>query len=121
MTKKISDYKELIVWQKSRELVGLIYTLSSNLPNSEKYGFISQMQRAVVSIPVNIAEGHSRASRKEFMQFLAIAAGSTAELETLLILAVDLKLISENSAQNAFGLILEIRKMLGALRLKLKT
>lgn len=81
----IKSFKELIVWQRSIELVEEIYKLTSRLPGSETYGLVSQMRRAAVSISSNIAEGKKRGTRKDFLQFLRIADGSAAELETQLI------------------------------------
>ena len=83
----MSSYKELIVWQKSIQLVIDIYKLTKIFPKEETYGLSSQMQRAVVSIPSNIAEGNDRNSSKEFSQFLRIARGSLAELETQIIIS----------------------------------
>jgi four helix bundle protein len=88
-------YKELIVWQKARILVKDIYILTESFPNSEKYGITSQIQRAVISIPANIAEGSGRGSNKDFSRFLDIAIASAFELETEIILSYDLIFISE--------------------------
>ena len=84
------NFKELDVWKKSRILVKDIYLLLANFPDVEKFGIISQMKRAVVSIPSNIAEGSGRSSDKEFVRFLDIALGSAFELETQLYLSFDL-------------------------------
>src|SRR3989344_5311138 len=86
-TKQIASYKELIVWQKSVELVEHIYHLTKKFPKEEVYGLVSQMRRASVSIPSNIAEGRLRRSKKDFIQFLQIAFGSGAELETQIIIS----------------------------------
>ena len=83
----VNSYKDLIVWQKSLDLVLEIYRLTENFPTDEKYGLTSQMKRSAVSIPSNIAEGRRRGSRKDFRQFLIIAYGSGAELETQLEIA----------------------------------
>lgn len=80
--KSSSSYKDLLVWQKSLDLVSDIYKLTEKFPKSEMYGLSSQMQRAAVAIPSNIAEGQKRAHKKEFLQFLYISYGSGAELET---------------------------------------
>src|SRR3989344_1662712 len=82
-----SGYKDLIVWQKSVELVTQVYRLTGNFPQNETYGLISQMRRSAVSIPSNIAEWSKRNTKKDFNQFLAIALGSAAELETQLEIA----------------------------------
>ena len=86
MENKISSYKDLIVWQKSNDVVLEIYKITRQLPNSELYGLISQSQSASVAVPSNIAEGYTRNHRKEFVQFLGIAFGSAAELDTQILL-----------------------------------
>jgi four helix bundle protein len=91
------SYKNLEVWQKARELVAEVYLLSESLPPAEQFGLTSQMRRAAVSIPSNIAEGYGRDSAKAYGQFLRIAKGSVNELETLLILAADLRLMKEQA------------------------
>jgi len=83
----INSYKELIVWQKSIELVVAVYDLTAQFPKEEIYGLTSQMRRSAVSIPSNIAEGRSRGTKKDFTQFLRISYGSGAELETQIIIA----------------------------------
>lgn len=85
--KKISSYKDLLVWQKALELSVEIYNLTENFPKEEIYGLTSQIRRAAVSIPSNIAEGRYRGSKKDFSQFLRIAYASGAELETQLEIA----------------------------------
>jgi four helix bundle protein len=84
------NFKDLIVWQKSRELAVSVYKLCSELPDNEKFGLVTQLQRASVSIPSNIAEGYRRNNQKEYKQYLGIALGSTAEVETQLILVLDI-------------------------------
>ena len=88
-----TDYKDLIVWQKAIDLATWIYSLTSRFPKEELYGIVSQMRRAAVSIPSNIAEGQSRQHKSEFIQFLSIAKGSLSELETQLIISGRLKYI----------------------------
>ncbi len=90
---KLKSYKELIVWQKSIRLVEEIYRLTARFPSCELYGLTSQMRRASVSIPSNIAEGYARKSQKEYRQFYAISYGSALELETQYIIAKKLKFI----------------------------
>ncbi len=82
MTEKIVSYKDLIVWQRSMELVTAIYKLTETFPRAEVFGLTSQMRRAAVSIPSNIAEGRRQSSKRDFRQFLVIAFGSGSELET---------------------------------------
>ena len=110
-----SSYKKLIVWQKSINLVKLVYELSKDLPKSEEYGLVSQIKRAVVSIPANIAEANGRNSEGERKQFLGIAQGSAFELETELIILVELKLINEIKINDALLLLDEIQRMLASL------
>lgn len=90
MSEGIYSFRDLAVWQKSFKLTKDIYTYTSQLPKSEQFGITSQIQRAAVSIPSNIAEGQQRHNSKEFNQFLGIAKGSAAELETQLLLASDI-------------------------------
>jgi len=84
------NFKELKIWQKSRILVKEIYSITEKLPVKEQYGIISQIQRASISIPSNIAEGSGRSGIKDFNRFLEIALGSSFELETLIIISNDL-------------------------------
>lgn len=105
------DFKNLQVWQKSRELVKNVYLLTANFPQSEVYGLTSQIKRCSVSIPSNIAEGSGRNSNKEFIHFLSYSHGSSCELETQLILAQDLEFLKENEVQPVLNQIDEIQKM----------
>ncbi len=91
--KKIESYQDLLVWQKSMDLVTIIYKIVGKLPLNEQYGLSSQLRRAAVSIPANVAEGFGRWHAKEFLRFLLIANGSVKELETHLLVAVRLGLI----------------------------
>ncbi|HBV01332.1 MAG TPA: four helix bundle protein [Candidatus Taylorbacteria bacterium] len=104
------SYKELIVWQKSIQLVKAVYAVSEGFPKAEMYGLTSQMRRAAVSIPSNIAEGYKRKSRLEFLQFLSIAEASAAELETQVIIAKDL--YSEIDYRPTEQLLEEVQKIL---------
>lgn len=112
---QIHSHKDLIVWQRSMELVYVIYELTDGFPAEERYGLQSQMRRAGVSIPSNIAEGRRRGTRKDFRQFLLIAYGSIAELETQLEIVKHLKYCSEESADRAEDLLNECGKMLNKL------
>jgi four helix bundle protein len=118
--KKAGSYRELIVWQKAMTLAKLIYALTQPLPHEEKFGLTSQMRRAAVSIPSNIAEGQARRGTREFIQFIAQAEGSLAELDTQLTLAIDLGYVDPSQAKAAAALIEELRRMLNALRRKLE-
>ena len=115
----ISSYKELIVWQKSIELAQIIYQTTELFPREKIYGLTSQMRRAVVSISSNIAEGRSRGTRKDFIQFLRIASGSCAELETQIEIAKKLPKTKGLNYQESIILILEITRMLNAMIRKL--
>jgi len=117
---KTRGYKDLLVWQKGMLLVKGIYRLTLSFPSDEKFGLTSQMRRAAVSIPSNIAEGQARRSTGEFIQFVSHAEGSVAELDTQLLIAVDLSYCSSSEAQALFDLLLELRKMLNSLRRKLQ-
>ena len=88
--KRISSYKDLLVWQKGIALVKQIYSLTQTFPPEERYGLASQMRRAAVSVPSNIAEGQARHTTREFIQFVSHAEGSVAELDTQLIIAIEL-------------------------------
>lgn len=90
------NHKDLEVWKKSMDLVETIYQLTQNFPDIEKFGLTNQIRRAVVSIPSNIAEGSGRKSDKELIQFLHIALGSLAEVETQYLIAVRLKYVVKN-------------------------
>ena len=93
------NYKELKVWQKGRELVKFIYELTKKFPKEEIYALTSQVRRAVISIPSNIAEGAGHFSNKEFSRFLEIAYASSCELDTQIILALDLEFINQPAIQ----------------------
>jgi four helix bundle protein len=111
----ITTYKDLIAWQKSIELVTEIYRLTERFPKSEVFGLTSQMKRAAISIPSNIAEGFTRKSRLEYAHFIRIAFSSGAELETQLYIAQQLKFIDKNSCGVAESLLNEIMRMLNKL------
>ena len=111
-------HKNLEVWKKSINLVVNVYKISGAFPKTEKYGLISQIQRAVVSVPSNIAEGAARNSTKEYIRFLSIAQGSLSELETQLIISE--KLGYKISQSTIFVDIENISKMLYRLRETLK-
>lgn len=117
---KSKTYRDLRVWQKSLDLTVEIYKLTSRLPDAEKYGLRSQMQRAASSIPMNIAEGHARQHRKEFLHHLSYAKGSLAELETQLILTSKLDMISRETLTPVWTQAQEVGKMLNIMIRKLK-
>lgn len=118
---KIYSYKDLVVWQKSVELVAVIYALTEKFPQAEIYGLTSQMRRAAVSIPSNIAEGRRRGSRKDFRQFLLVAYSSGAELETQLEITRRLPFGKNLDYSGANSLLLEVMKMLNKMLSTLKS
>ena len=107
-------FKNLIVWQKAMELVRAVYALSKAFPADERYALTDQLRRAVVSIPSNIAEGQARGI-KEFIQFLKIARGSRAELETQLLICVRLNYLTTSDIESSLNLLEEISKMASSL------
>ena len=115
MENTIQTYRDLIVWQKSMELVVLVYEFTESFPPREMYGLASQLRRAAVSIPSNIAEGRRRGSRKDYAQFLRIAYGSGAEVETQLEIAKRLRYDKEYSLERLESLLTELMKMLNAM------
>ena len=115
------NYRELIVWQKAMELTVEIYGVASELPDSEKYGLRSQMQRAACSIPSNIAEGHARQGTGHYVQHLGYAQGSLAELETQLILTTKLSMLPRRRIELAWTQADEIGKMLRTIIQRLTT
>ena len=93
---KIKSYKDLDVWKKGMDIVDLLYDVTTSFPSEEKFGLANHMQRTVVSIPSNIAEGFLRQHTKEYKQFLRVSLGSCGELETQLIISQRRKFINEN-------------------------
>ena len=114
-------YADLLVWQKAMDLVVEIYRLCKLLPADERYGLVSQIQRAAVSVPSNIAEGQARKSNGAFQNHLSIAAGSLAELETQLILTHRLGFCLEATCQDLLSKTDEIGRMLTGLKASLTT
>lgn len=120
MSGQIRSYRDLQVWQRAMQLTADVYRLTARFPNSERFGLVVQLQRAAVSVPSNIAEGHERRSTREFLRFLSIASGSLAELETQLMLSVNLALASTQTVQPALDNAAELGRMLNGLRNKLE-
>ena len=118
---QIQTYKDLIVWQKAMDLAETVHRLSRSFPKEELYGLTSQLRRAAVSVPSNIAEGQARQSTAEFLNFLSIAQGSLAEVETQLLLGIRFGYLTTPQASAALILREEISKMLASLRSKLAT
>ncbi|HBO96557.1 MAG TPA: four helix bundle protein [Candidatus Omnitrophica bacterium] len=117
----LQSHKELLVWQKSMDLVENIYKITQLFPREELYGLTSQIRRAAVAIPTNITEGYQRNHKKEYIQFLYIAKSSASELETLLNISERLNLNLAPGFTNTKSLLTEILKMLTALISKLKS
>jgi four helix bundle protein len=113
------SYKDLVVWQKRIALAKIVYQITQSFPSAEKFGLIAQMRRAAVSVPSNIAEGQDRHTTGEFIQFISHAEGSLAELDTQLILSIELQSCRDGATDSAFELISELRRMLNVLRRKL--
>lgn len=116
----IQNFRDLKVWQVAMQLATVVYTLTHSFPKSEVFGLSSQIQRASVSVPSNIAEGHARDSTKEFLRFISIAMGSLAEMETQLILANKLNYIEESKLAELLEKTGEVGRMLRGLQLSLK-
>lgn len=111
----VSDVKELLVWRKSVEFCKTLYEATACFPKSELYGLTSQMRRAAVAIPSNLAEGRGRGTRKDYRQFVVISRGSAAELETQLIISQELRFLSDEDAHCLLKDLREIMRMLNGL------
>ena len=117
---KPKHYKELLIWQRGMTLAKEIYRLTATFPAEEKFGLTTQMRRAAVSIPSNIAEGQARRSTREFVQFLSLANGSLAELETQLRLSADLKYADAVAVSGLEAEIGEMQRMILAVQRRLE-
>jgi four helix bundle protein len=115
------DYKKLIVWERSHKYAIQVYQLSKSFPKEELYGITSQLRRAVISIPTNIAEGSGKQTPKDFSRYLSIAAGSASEVEYLLILVNELRFVNEIIVEPLLVEINEIKKMLNSFQIKINT
>ena len=113
-------HHKLGVWKRSLSLVTRIYEMTTGFPDKEKFGLVSQMRRAAVSIPSNIAEGAARNSRKEFVNFLHIAQGSIAELETQILISRNLEYVDQERVDPLLQEIEEISRMIIGLQRSLK-
>ena len=116
----VRSYSDLIVWQKSMDLVKQVYNLTKQFPKDELYGLTNQIRRAVVSVPSNIAEGFGRSGDKSFAQFLNISLGSLYEVQTQLLISKDLNYIDQSDVEPLMTLTDEIGKMLNTLIKKLR-
>jgi len=110
---QVHNYEKLTVWQRAMDLVEVVYKTTLNFPESERYGLVSQIRRAAVSIPSNIAEGSRRSTKKDFRHFLIIAFGSGSELETQMRIATRIGFLKEDSMIKS--LLDEVMKMLNKL------
>ena len=120
MATEVRSYKDLVAWQKSMDLVTAVYRASQGFPKEEIFGLVSQIRRAAVSVPSNIAEGHARTSKKEFQYFLSNARGSLAELETQLTIAYQLAYIDETGITQLLDRLGEVGRILNGLLASLK-
>jgi four helix bundle protein len=114
------NFKELKVWQESMKLAKEVFTVTKEFPIEEKFGLTSQIRRAIISIPSNIAEGTSRSSDKEFSRFLEIGLGSSFELETQLILSSDFEYLSQAHSSDLITSVNNVQRMLFGLKNKIK-
>lgn len=119
MSEKVQSYRDLKVWQKGIELVKFVYALQAKFPKHELYGLSDQLRRSAVSVPSNIAEGQARQHTREFRQFLHVALGSAAEVDTQLIIARELGYLTEADLLEAENHINELRRMTYGLLAKL--
>lgn len=115
-----ASYRELEVWAKAMDVAEAIYAAARDMPKQEEYRLTAQMIRAAISIPANIAEGHARATRKEYAHFISIARGSTAELETLLLLAMRAKHLQPEPTNPILEEVERVARMLNRLHARLK-
>jgi len=116
MASEIKSYRDLQVWQLGMQLAADCYRITRQFPNYELFGLTSQMRRAAISIPCNIAEGHCRSHRKEFLQFISIAKGSLGEFETQMSLAITLDYLEASKAEPTLKLCEQLGKMLTSLK-----
>ena len=117
--RKAAGYKDLLVWRKGIELARKVYDLTQKFPTDERFGLVSQMRRAAVSIPSNIAEGQARNTTGEFVLFISHAEGSLAELDTQVVLCVELGRCAAEQVTDVVALMDELKRMLNSLRRKL--
>ena len=116
VSSKIQNFTDLRVWQAAMDLAEVVYRLTWTFPRQEQYGLSSQLQRCVVSVPSNIAEGHARNQTGDYLRFLAIARGSAAEVKTQILLAVRLGYLDQGRGQEVVKRVEELLKQITALR-----
>jgi four helix bundle protein len=115
----VKSYKDLNIWQRSMDLVEFVYRITEDLPSKESFGLVTQMRRAAISVPSNIAEGYGRQSTGSYSQFLSIARGSLFELETQVEICIRLKYFHKTESEKLVAEIVEISKMISSLISKL--
>ncbi len=118
---KVNSYRDLLAWQLAMQLTESVYKTTATFPNKETYALANQLQRAAVSIPSNIAEGHARSSTKDYLRFISIAMGSLAELETQLELSARLEYIDQPKLGELLAIADELGRMLQGLRKSLQS
>ncbi len=116
----MSNFRNLLIWQKSMVLVTKIYTVTNNFPKEEVFGFTSQIKRSAISIPSNIAEGLGRESSQEFLRFLKISIGSLFELQTQLEIAKNIIYLDEETFNNLYEDTRELERMIVSFTNKIK-
>lgn len=117
----VQSYRDLIVWQQAMDLAALVYNLTREFPKHEQYGLTSQVCRAAVSVPSNIAEGHARDSTKEFLHHVSFAMGSLAEVETQILLAERLGYLPSDIVNSTITKTAELGRRLRSLQQSLKS
>jgi four helix bundle protein len=117
----VKSFRELEVWQKAVKLAVEVYRVSKQFPRDERFGLTNQIRRASTSIPANIAEGSERDGTKEFLQFLGIASGSLAEVETFLLLAMELQMLPQPDYQALSMKAGEVGRLLNGLKRSLRS
>ena len=115
MPATVQSYRQLIAWQKSMKLVADIYRVTRTFPKWELYGLVSQLRRAAISVPSNIAEGQGRRSTGEFKHFLGIARGSLLESETQILLALELQYLSSDDSERLLSASAEVGRIINGL------
>ena len=116
----VEGYRELIVWQKAMDLVEAVYRTTANFPKEQLYGLTSQIRRAAISVPSNIAEGQGRTTTRDFLYFLSIANGSLKEVETQTLIAERLGFLDNSKASTLIALTTEVGRLTSGLRNSLK-
>ncbi len=115
MAEPIKSYRDLVAWQKAIVLCKQVYAISATFPRAERFGLISQIRRAAVSVPSNIAEGYGRRSTRDYLRFLNIARGSVAEVVTQLVLAEELGFVDKDRAQSCIASAEEVDRIIFGL------